>query len=303
VLLELLRSKAIRFSNYTELYGRDFRSFQRDLQHLRAIGAEFGFEITKVRERERAELKVTDTQLRSLDASPKTAALIATMSGALGAPVSQELGKLGEVSKDAGFLQLLIPQLIAESDIAERYEVLKAAWEAKPRRGKVTFEYDPGKGPKTARVVTPYRVLLRSGSAYLVAFDEEKEDWRMFALDRMSSIPKRAGTAQQLPALPACYASSDAIGFFKAGKEIAVTVEVTPTVAASVTSRRWQAAQHIERLPGGAARITFQVTDMNEVIRWTMGFGKEAIVVAPPSAVERARQTLAEVANAYQDAS
>ena len=127
VLLELLRAKAIRFSRYEVVHGRDFRSFQRDLQHLRKIGEEAGFKISPIRDRERAELTLTDTGLRSLDASPGVLSLISAMSGALGSPVGRELGKLGEVTADAGFLRFLVPQLIAKTKVADTYELLKAA--------------------------------------------------------------------------------------------------------------------------------------------------------------------------------
>jgi len=301
VLLELLRTKAIRFSAYESAYGRDFRSFQRDLQHLRKIGAENGFKISPIRDGERAELVVTDTQLRSLDASPQVLNLMRALSGALGAPISREFGRLGEGSADAGFLRLLLPQLLSQTMVGEIYDLLKEAWQAKPRPALVTFEYDPGKGAKTTRTVEPYRVLLRSGSAYLAGYDVDRSDWRVFALDRFTSKPKRAGTIQRLREVPKRYDSSDAIGFFNTpGKTTAVTVELTPAVAASVTSRRWQDAQRIEHLAAGAARITFEVSDIGEVVRWALGLGKEAHIIAPPAAVALAAKTAEEIAALYR---
>jgi len=82
----------------------------------------------------------------------------------------------------------------------------------------------------------------------------------------------------------------------KSGNAVEVTVELTPTVAASATSRRWQAAQKIELLEGGAARITFEVSDVGEVVRWALGFGKEARVVAPSGDVELAIVAVREIA-------
>jgi hypothetical protein len=301
VLLELLRSKAIRFSTYEHVYGRDYRSFQRDLQHLRKIGEEAGFKISPIANRERAELSLVDSQLRSLDASPRVVALISALSGALGAPVAREFGQLGQSADQTGFLRLLLPLLVEQTQIAETYDRLKAAWEVRPGPALVTFQYDPGKGKKTTRRVEPYRLLIRSGSAYLVGYDVDKRDWRMFALDRFQSLPERAGTVQRLRQVPAQYDSSDTIGFFKSsGAAVPVTVELTPAVAASATSRRWQAAQRVEHLPDGFARISFEVTEIGEVVRWALGFGKEARVVAPPEAVEIAVRTVNEIAAAYR---
>jgi predicted DNA-binding transcriptional regulator YafY len=170
----------------------------------------------------------------------------------------------------------------------------------RPGPAIVSFEYDPGKGAKTTRRVEPYRLLIRSGSYYLVGYDLEKKGWRFFALDRICSVPTRAGTIQRLRQVPPAYESSDTIGFFKSsGAAIVVTVELTPAVAASATSRRWQAAQCVEQLPGGHARISFEVTEIGEVVRWALGFGREARIVGPPEAVEIARKTIVDIAAAY----
>jgi hypothetical protein len=300
VLLELLRAKAIRFSTYERVHGRDFRSFQRDLQHLRKIGEEAGFKISPIRGRERAELTVESSGLGSLDASQQVRGLLGLLGGALGAPVTRELGQLADAPDNDGFLRFLLPQLVAETEIAQTYDRLKAAWAVRPGPAIVSFEYDPGKGAKTSRRVEPYRLLIRSGSAYLVGYDLDKRGWRFFALDRICSVPKRAGTVQRLRQVPPAYESSDTIGFFKSsGQAIVVTVELTPVVAASATSRRWQSAQRVEQLPGGYARISFEVTEIAEVVRWALGFGKEARLVEPPEAVDIARQTVAEIVAAY----
>jgi predicted DNA-binding transcriptional regulator YafY len=91
----------------------------------------------------------------------------------------------------------------------------------------------------------------------------------------------------------------DAIGIFDRETPTAVTVEFSPTVAASATCRRWQEHQHVVDLPGGGARITLQVGDLGEAVRWALGFGPEARVVAPPSAVALARAMLDRLHDAY----
>jgi predicted DNA-binding transcriptional regulator YafY len=91
----------------------------------------------------------------------------------------------------------------------------------------------------------------------------------------------------------------DAIGIFDRETPTAVTVEFSPIVAASATCRRWQEQQQVVDLPGGGARITVQVGDLGEAVRWALGFGPEARVVAPPSAVALARAMLDRLHDAY----
>jgi predicted DNA-binding transcriptional regulator YafY len=78
-----------------------------------------------------------------------------------------------------------------------------------------------------------------------------------------------------------------------------VTVELSAAIAASATSRIWNKAQRVEKLPGGRARITVPVSDPSEVIRWAFGFGPDARVVAPPDVVAAARTLAQQIVSAH----
>ena len=300
VLLELLRSGSVRFSTYGRLYPEAYRTFQRDLQHLRKIGATGGFRISPIAQKERAELLGVDAKLRSLDGNASVLGLLSALGGALGAPVTLELGDLATATADSGFLRFLVPQLVEQSAVTETYRLLKAAWEVRPGQAMVRFAYpESGKEGGTDRVVEPYRVLLRSGSAYLVGYDTDRKGWRMFALDRIMSRPVRVGTIQHAR-VPAAYDSSDVVGFIKSGgAPIAVTVRLSATVAASATSRRWQTMQRTTLGSDGSAEITFEVSDVGEIVRWAMGFGADAKIVAPDAAVVLAAETARALAATY----
>jgi predicted DNA-binding transcriptional regulator YafY len=74
-----------------------------------------------------------------------------------------------------------------------------------------------------------------------------------------------------------------------------VTVELSPSVAAAATCRLWQERQRVVELPGGGVHLTFSVRDQAEVVRWAFGFGAEARVIAPASAVALARTMLTDL--------
>ena len=78
-----------------------------------------------------------------------------------------------------------------------------------------------------------------------------------------------------------------------------MTVELSANVAASAAARVWQAGQRIEKLSGGRVAMTFSVSDVAEVARWSLGFGSDARITAPPAAVEQARATVAKIADGY----
>ncbi|WP_449407296.1 helix-turn-helix transcriptional regulator [Microbacterium maritypicum] len=52
---------------------------------------------------------------------------------------------------------------------------------------RVAFDYTDQHGHETQRVVEPYRHFLRQRQWYVVAYDIDRDDWRLFWLDRMRS--------------------------------------------------------------------------------------------------------------------
>ncbi len=54
-----------------------------------------------------------------------------------------------------------------------------------------------------------------------------------------------------------------------------------------------------KNLSDGSAEITFDVGDIDEVVRWAMGYGDEAVVLSPPEAVLSAIKTLHQLQLAY----
>ncbi|MFJ4172728.1 helix-turn-helix transcriptional regulator [Microbacterium sp. NPDC089696] len=52
---------------------------------------------------------------------------------------------------------------------------------------RVAFDYTDQHGRETQRVVEPYRHFLRQRQWYVVGYDIDRDDWRLFRLDRMRS--------------------------------------------------------------------------------------------------------------------
>ncbi|MDQ6931943.1 MAG: WYL domain-containing protein [Candidatus Eremiobacteraeota bacterium] len=288
LLLELLRHRSVQFQTYERLYERSDRSFKRDLQHLRKIGERTGFTVSNLRDGI-VTLQTVDASLKRTDKSSKAlSTLLQSAAHALGAPVEHQMRGLTEAAtnEERQFLYFALPQLVQGTHVASVYETLKDAWSSSAR---VRFKYGDD---RVERVVEPHAVLNRSGRYYLIGFDVGRgKGWRYFALDRIEGMPQRAGTCRPR-ALDESFTFSDTMGMLHGGPAVDVTVELSPLVAASATSRLWQRNQKVEPLPDGGARITFSVSDPDEVIRWAFGFATQAKIIAPPTVVERGCQLL-----------
>ena len=118
----------------------------------------------------------------------------------------------------------------------------------------------------------------------------------LFALDRIVGKPARSGTFVPRP-IPPAFLTCDAVGMVRGGSLGEVTVRLSPAVAASIVSRRWQRAQRVVTRPDGSAEITFTVGDVDEVVRWSLGLGAEAVIVAPEAAISAARRLVQRLVN------
>jgi predicted DNA-binding transcriptional regulator YafY len=306
MIVELLSHRYIRFGAYQTTYARDYRSFQRDLQQLRKIGVHAGFTISHIKDKEFVELVALDGKTRALNRdAEQVERLTATIARALGEPIVRQLGASGAAGvADDEFFLITAPRLVRGTAVADICDTLREAHSSPGGRAVVRFQY-PERGGTTGkeREVEPYRVAIRSGVFYLVGYDRGSKGWRTFALDRFLSKPVKVGTCQTLRSLPPEYASNDAIGFMKSiGTRLDVTVELSAKVARSATARIWQAEQRTESLPGGRARMTFAVSDVSEVVRWAMGFGADACIVAPAEAVAVAGDIARTIAAGYAGA-
>ena len=294
LLVELLRNGKARYSQYLERHGRDYRSFQRDLQQLRQLGTSLGFTISKIVDADRVVLDSYDPKLRKPDDQrPALLSLIAEIGRAFGEPMQDELGSFGagEATGNA-FLHLNAPRLVAGSHVAKVYEALKGAWSAQGGRAYVRFRYKAaGAAAPAERTVDPHRVVVRNGRYYLIGYDSERRNWRSFALDAFLTIPVRAGTVIAKRIVPSSYDSDDALGFIKSTKApVSITIEFGSAVSRAVASRVWQHGQQIQMLPGGRAKLTLLVGDFEEIVRWAFGFAPEAKIVDPPQAVRLAHR-------------
>lgn len=268
------------------------RTILRDLQQFRGVLGEMGVTIgkrdasgiVKATFPQRPRAMVTGEQnYRALMAE-----LLRTFGVVLDGYVPAE-----ELAEERRFVRFAMPRLVSNSAAATLVDALRSAWE---NRARVRFRYH-----KAEREVEPYCVLVRSGRYYLIGRQVgSRSGWRVFSIDEIEGTLQRCGTYKSVEP-PAEYRATDAVGWFKGGKRTVVEVGLSPAVARAAASRRWQEAQEIREHPDGSITLTLTVGDIDEVIRWALGFGADAWISSPPAAVDRAREVIAEIAARYQD--
>ncbi|MEO6990937.1 MAG: WYL domain-containing protein [Candidatus Baltobacteraceae bacterium] len=290
LLLRLIRNREVDYPRYAGMFERGDRTFKRDIAKLRELGRRFGFELGKFKRGAIRVAKLDDALEPRRDVERNVADVLRALADALGEVVAADLRAIVEL--DAGpidrFLRVGLPRLIPQTTVAKTYAMVRAAW---GKGARVRFRYPTQTGgPGLERTVEPYLVNYVAGRYYLVGFDVRPRSggWRQYALDRIEGAVRPAGTFVRRT-VPPQYHGSDAVGLFKTGPGVCVTIALSARIAGAVTARSWQRSQRATSAPDGSATIAFEVFDLGEAVRWAFGFGGEARVVAPSSAVDLAR--------------
>jgi predicted DNA-binding transcriptional regulator YafY len=300
ILLDLVRNRTVSLSGCQQTYGASERTILRDLQELRAIGKVAGF---RIGDREHGDTFV----LSEFKAKPagivagekRLRALMSELFARFGDPVHdlaegfRDAGTAPENAGEPSFFHFVQPQLADDTSVGRVYRDLETAWQ---KNARVEFRYK-----SRARTVEPAAAVVRSGRYYLIGRDIAKGagGWRTFAMDLVEEPIRPAGTFVR-KAPPEKYLSNDAIGFFKSdGEPQTVQVSFSKTLAPSAVSRKWQRAQKVRHNDDGTVTISFVVDDVDEVIRWSLGFADEAWIAAPATAIARARSVANRIAERY----
>lgn len=202
-----------------------------------------------------------------------------------------------EVSVETTSLAIRFGDVAMDDHVERVFEQLQAA---ERDRRRVGFGYTDKNGARTQRRVDPYGFIVSSGRIYLVGYDHNRTDMRVFAVDNVSDVAITPQTFER----PAdfnleAYGANSVSGVRDAGTLGAVTVRFSPVVAKAAAARRIARDQQAARREDGSVEITYRVVDPLEIVRFSLGWGAEAEVVAPPEARAAAAELVRAVAARY----
>lgn len=138
----------------------------------------------------------------------------------------------------------------------------------------------------TERQVEPYYLYLSpDGFWYLRAYCWLREDWRIFALDRVENWRVLDRCFHPKPKLKGGEAIQEDIsrgfGTYMDGEEVEVILRFSPDIRSLLERRKWHPTQTTKDLPDGWLEMTFQTTGMEAVKSWLYQWIPYVIIVQP----------------------
>ena len=229
----------------------------------------------------------------------------ASLGGALGASIDEITEKLvgtaGRSARDRVHAPSPVAFRLSEihlDELGERAFALLSAAERSSR--SVHFMYEDKDGHSTARTVDPYGFIVSSGRIYCVAFDHGRGEKRTFAVDNITQ-PDVLGKTFTKPTdfNVEAFAAASISGVLHANETSEVSVHFDARVAKAAIAARVIAERAVKKRDDGAVEIAYRVGDTDELVRWVLGWGAQAEIVAPAAIRARAAQLAGEIAARY----
>lgn len=190
------------------------------------------------------------------------------------------LRKIGALAPDPR--QREVPPAAVETELGDLPGVASAIIE----RRSLTFAYRDARGRSTRRTVDPYGLGQRGGSWYLVAWDHDRADLRVFRLDRISDDPEPGAEpdAYEIP-------GDLDVGAAIRGPE-AEGVELRVAVAPEAAWRLAPDGDRVETRDDGWVEVSVAGADVDRVLPRVLALGSRAEVLSPADARRAAEERL-----------
>lgn len=290
----------------------EHRPSTRSLRRYLAVLADAGFPwyfdraSNTYRFTEGYSLKRLDLSSSELFGLVALRALSASLGGALGTYVDEVTAKVVGSSGSSVKERMQSPSpmtfRLGEIRLDEQGERIFAALSNAERHARsVCFTYQDKEGNRSKRTADPYGFVVSSGRVYCVAYDHDRRDKRVFAVDSMSDLAMLAATFVK----PASFnvedfAAASISGVMHTDVTTEVRVRFAPRVAKAAIAARVVADRAIDRCDDGSVEITYHVADPEELARWVLGWGSQAEILAPAAVRDRVRLLVAEIAAKYE---
>ena len=145
-----------------------------------------------------------------------------------------------------------------------------------------------------------YGIVFHRNSLYLVAHSVDHGEVRHFKIDRLSSVELESLKFNKPADFNLRQHLADSFGIYRSdGKPSRICIQFSPEVARYVEESHWHASQSLQRQSDGS--LIFEVTqgDTEEIMRWILSFGANAVVLEPKSLIQRICEESKRMVDAY----
>jgi predicted DNA-binding transcriptional regulator YafY len=137
-------------------------------------------------------------------------------------------------------------------------------------------------GEQSERIISAQKLIFYRDNWYLAAHCHNKNDLRIFSVDRVHSAHILDKTAQQIPNNQLQEFIQSSYGIFTGKAQYTAVLEFTKNRANWVADEQWHAEQQSQWLENGNYQLSIPFSDSRELIMDILKHGAEVKVIEPP---------------------
>ncbi|HEX4645602.1 MAG TPA: YafY family protein [Verrucomicrobiae bacterium] len=162
-------------------------------------------------------------------------------------------------------------------------EIFNTLGKAATQRRQLELIYrKPGRRETEVRVIDPYHLANINGEWFLFAFDHLRKDIRTFVPARIKSIRPTGKTFARPQRFSLDKRLRGSFGVHSAQGEFEVALRFNELVADYIREKRWHDSQKLIELADGGVELRLKLSSLEEIERWVLGWGGNAVVIQPP---------------------
>ncbi len=162
--------------------------------------------------------------------------------------------------------------------------------------------YTASRNDLSERKLDPYVLhIYRGTNPYVIGYCHQRQEIRWFRVDRIKKLMVLSETFVPNPTFDAKDHLEMIFQHEAGGIPLPIVIWFDPLTAPYVRERRWHPTQEIQEHADGSLTLCMVVRGLNDLKRWILGYGKGALVKAPPELVEMVKREIQTMAELYQE--
>jgi predicted DNA-binding transcriptional regulator YafY len=149
----------------------------------------------------------------------------------------------------------------------------------------------PGQRQPETRIVDPYHLGNINGEWYMFAYDQLRQDIRTFVPARIKSVKPTGKIFDRPQKFSLEKRLRDSFGVHSAQGEFQVAIRFNEMVADYIREKRWHDSQKLVELRNGGVELQLKLSSLEEIERWVLGWGGNAVVIKPPRLAEMVKRS------------
>jgi predicted DNA-binding transcriptional regulator YafY len=147
--------------------------------------------------------------------------------------------------------------------------------------------------------VYPYGLIYHRGTLYLVGHSVLRNEVCHWKVGRIEAVELTPVHFQRPEGFDLRKHLDGSFGVFHGDGDVRVKVRFAAAVTRYVSESKWHHSQRLIPQKDGSLVAEFQLSNTEEIKRWIMSFGPNALVLSPPSLREEIASDLETMSQAY----